>query len=611
MKAFDQIINCINDGKSFVLEAGAGSGKTYTLIQTLDYLIANKSNELLRKRQKIICITYTNVAKNEIIRRLENNPLVLVLTIHEFLWSIIQTYQKQLKQELCILNEYRCTIDKTNKYSPDLQSRIVNIDTIFYNDAGFRNFEEGQLHHDDVIELSAAMFKKYSVFKAIVAQTYPFIFIDEYQDTDQEIVEGLLENVLADKRQKIILGFYGDSYQKIYDSGVGDLEKYFVEGNKILELIKKEENYRSSKSVVNLLNQFRRNITQKPQNREIGIVQFLYWEAHPDKLHKEKVIDFENRVSSKKNELYDKVLETLRLKGGWDDSIDKILVLANRRVAERAGFGKLYEIFYDRYNLSTKERLLDRENPLIRFFTGYIDKKNSVEKMIGVEHLMDFWMNNDYNEVIRFIRKYGGLLDGNFKHDMKRKLSLALQDLYSLRNINNIKVKEIFEFITNSKIISGTLIDDFNSKILSKLNFADDEIVKKGKKDSILFESFMDLPYKELLNFWHHIQNNSVFSTKHGTKGSEFRNVFAVIDDTEWKSKYNFNEFFCNPSGVDERIIRTRNLFYVECSRAKENLVVLALSKIDKVAIDNLNNWFGTSNVISIEKYIDSDLIFN
>lgn len=96
MSAFDKIVELIKKNESFVLEAGAGSGKTFTLIQTINYLIESKGVQLRFDNQNIVCITYTNVAKNEIIDRLENNPLVLVYTIHEFLWDCIKNYQKQL-----------------------------------------------------------------------------------------------------------------------------------------------------------------------------------------------------------------------------------------------------------------------------------------------------------------------------------------------------------------------------------------------------------------------------------------------------------------------------------------------------------------------------------
>ena len=115
MKAIEQIKQHIENKKSFVLEAGAGSGKTYTLIETLNFLIQEKGKELENNNKKIICITYTNVAKNEIIKRLENNPLVLVSTIHEFLWSCIKSFQKQLKIELCKLNELRLNEEEQKK----------------------------------------------------------------------------------------------------------------------------------------------------------------------------------------------------------------------------------------------------------------------------------------------------------------------------------------------------------------------------------------------------------------------------------------------------------------------------------------------------------------
>src|SRR6185437_2656755 len=104
MRAIDTIIENIEQKRSFVLEAGAGSGKTYTLIETINYLLQKNTPHLRREGKRIVCITYTNVAKNEIIHRLENNPLVIVLTIHEFLWDCVKPYNRQLIIELDKLN---------------------------------------------------------------------------------------------------------------------------------------------------------------------------------------------------------------------------------------------------------------------------------------------------------------------------------------------------------------------------------------------------------------------------------------------------------------------------------------------------------------------------
>jgi len=99
MEVIDQIKTHINSKQSFVLEAGAGAGKTYTLIQSINFLLLTIGSELQYSGKQIVCITYTNVAKNEIIERLENNPLVVVATIHEFLWDTIKPFQEQLLKQ--------------------------------------------------------------------------------------------------------------------------------------------------------------------------------------------------------------------------------------------------------------------------------------------------------------------------------------------------------------------------------------------------------------------------------------------------------------------------------------------------------------------------------
>lgn len=264
MTAFEQIQRHIEESKSFVLEAGAGSGKTYTLIQTLIYLFQKKGEELNKANQKIICITYTNVAKNEIIDRIEHNELVLVSTLHEFLWSSIKQYQKQLKIELCKLNEIYLEKDKEkatekgkaigSRYIEKLAKRIELVDKVEYTDTSFNDFEKGILQHDDVIEIAKMMYESYPLLTDIVSAKHPYIFVDEYQDTAKETVFCLIDCLLKRNNKKIVIGFYGDSHQKIYNYGIGDLKKYYTSEGGQLEVVKKEENYRSSLSVVSLLN---------------------------------------------------------------------------------------------------------------------------------------------------------------------------------------------------------------------------------------------------------------------------------------------------------------------------------------------------------------------
>lgn len=611
MTTFEQISQYIEESKSFVLEAGAGSGKTYSLIQTLNYLIQNKGEELKKANQKIVCITYTNVAKNEINARIENNELVLVSTIHEFLWSSVKQYQKQLKIELCKLNEINFEKDKAkgkadSRYLEKLADRIDSISKIEYNDTSFNDFENGIIQHDDVIEIAKMMYDNYTLLTDIVSAKHPYIFVDEYQDTAEETVFCLIDCLLKRNSKKIVIGLFGDSHQKIYDYGIGDLEKYYTSNGGQIELVKKEENYRSSLSVVNLLNNFRKNIQQKPQKENQGSAKFIYWSKHPVKPAKQKVKEFNAEVAVPKNEFYDNAVKKLS-ETGWTfegDSNAKILVLANSRVAKRAGFGNLYSIFSTRFGQSTKERLLDRNHPLVTFFVGTIDKKTSQERRIGLEHLINFWNENNQNDVIRFIRKNGTILNGEFKHSQKKQIAEFLDNISA--NREGLKIKEVYAFASNNGLVFSKRLNEFNERLSIDPKDLTDEEKERQTKDKTLCDAFMELSYTELLCFWKHVQNNTVFSTKHGTKGDEFRNVLTVIDDTEWVQEYNFKNFFNDTEEKPERKLRTRNLFYVECSRAIENLIVLCLSDLDNAAITNIKTWFGNDNVFDVEDYLKS-----
>lgn len=619
MTAINQITDHIENKRSFVLEAGAGSGKTYTLIETLNYLINTKGKDIKYNHQKIICITYTNVAKNEIIERLEDNPLVSVSTIHEFLWNSIKSYQKQLKIELCKLNEIRFNEDTTSdKYTENLADRIDSIKSIYYDDTAFRDFETGLLHHDDVIVLSKMMFETNNLLTTILSQKYPYILIDEYQDTSSETIIAFIEFLLQRNKDRIVLGFYGDSHQKIYDSGVGDLEKYYNDKKtNVLELVKKEENYRSSKEVVDLLNKFRSNIEQKPQKKIEGSVKFIYCFYNPARktrinrkneiVFDETITNFENRILPQKDINYDSIKNKLEV-DGWDfseNSKDKILVIANSRVAKRSGFGDLYTAFNRRYPLNAKEQLLDRNHILIKYFVGYRDKKTSEEREIGIEHLVYFWQTKNYNEVLRFIKKNSNIIDGKYlEHRHKKIISDILSKLIEIRS--NGSIKEVLEFIEEKVFLRKTdNLNKFFQRINIDLTTIDDEKEKERLvKDKDLYNSLMIIPYQQVINFYEHTQDHTVFSTKHGTKGEEYRNVLTIIDDSEWKQEYNFGNFFNNTDDNERRKLKTRNLFYVECSRAKENLVVLALSEMDQIALDTLKSWFGNKNVLSIDEFI-------
>lgn len=99
MTEVDQRIEeCVLNKRSFVLDAGAGAGKTYSLVRALRRACEVLGPKMAKAGQRIACITYTNTAKDEITHRTGDNPIIRVSTIHDFLWSVICGHQRALKR---------------------------------------------------------------------------------------------------------------------------------------------------------------------------------------------------------------------------------------------------------------------------------------------------------------------------------------------------------------------------------------------------------------------------------------------------------------------------------------------------------------------------------
>ena len=90
LEPLTKIKTCITDNKNFVLQGGAGSGKTEILKQTLEHL------SLAYPLKKIACITHTNLAVDEIKSRVGDG--YTISTIHSFLNDCIKDYKKNIHE---------------------------------------------------------------------------------------------------------------------------------------------------------------------------------------------------------------------------------------------------------------------------------------------------------------------------------------------------------------------------------------------------------------------------------------------------------------------------------------------------------------------------------
>lgn len=351
-QALTAVYECLKDKRSFLLEAGAGAGKTYSLVKALRFLCSRDEFKLPRNHQKIACITFTNVAKDEIVARTDRNPLIYCDTTHAFCWSLISGFQKQLRAIL-----------PTMKYWPEKFEEVGPIGdrTVEYN-LGFRSVKNDRvlIHHDDVLPLTISLMEN-EKFRRIVTDKYPIILIDEYQDTDSDWIEAIKTRCLGQANAPQF-GFFGDHWQKIYGGGCGRID------HPSLTRIGKEANFRSVPAIVNCLNRMRPDLPQmveKPD--EIGVIKIFHtnnWSGERQTGGHWKD-DLPSNVS---HSVLEDVCNQLK-SDGWDLSAKytKILMLTHRVLADEQGYASLPSVF--QYN----EAFAKKENEFIAYFVDKLE----------------------------------------------------------------------------------------------------------------------------------------------------------------------------------------------------------------------------------------------
>lgn len=160
-------LQCIKKGQNFILEGGAGSGKTYSLISLINTLTEELPNI------RIVCITYTNNAVAEILSRIENKNL-WVSTIHEFIWMLINKYQNEIKDVLVeLINDDEVKIFKKPKdffedyISIDyFKNLYVDYDEYYSMTPNAEN--KVKVSHDHILIIAEKMFSKYKKLSDIL-----------------------------------------------------------------------------------------------------------------------------------------------------------------------------------------------------------------------------------------------------------------------------------------------------------------------------------------------------------------------------------------------------------------------------------------------------------
>ena len=91
------------------------------------------------------------------------------------------------------------------------------------------------------------------------------------------------------------------------------------------------------------------------------------------------------------------------------------------------------------------------------------------------------------------------------------------------------------------------------------------------------------MKFSEALNYSKYLEEETEYITMHKTKGSSIQNVIVVIDEFFW-NEYKFSSLYMPESDSNaNRIINSKKLIYVACSRAMAGLVCVKVLTADEV----------------------------
>ncbi len=547
-KADANILECLKERRSFLVDAGAGSGKTSSLIRALDYIRGPERSTCVTSSQRVACITFTNVAKNEIVERTERDPLFIVATIHDFLWAAIKPFQKELRPALLSFNASLPDRSRRKQDEAELEEGLKKISGINYSDRG-ASFMEGRIFHDDLLGVAHVMFRDRPMLSKVVAARFPFIFIDEYQDTNPFVISLLLDHLLKTDAPPL-LGFFGDKMQSIYADGVGELSP---DHQAMLVQIKKEENYRCSKAVIQLLNNVRTDIKQEPAGDNLpgGAVYVSLVDIDPSA------------------DLTAIAVEKAQEKFAWELGGElKVLFLTHRLIARKAGYEALWTAYNERGGFS-RERFQSGEDPIAAFFVN------------RVEPIIESWRQGMVGRTISLISSRPKPIAAQAE---KARVKAALDSLIELVD-GGATVQAVLKHIQAAELVP--LLDDLEVGISEIV--APAEVGTPEAQHQAFMAKLLAIPYAEISNYRAVLQNDLPYSTKHGVKGDEFQNVLVFLDDAgaNW-NQYSFGKLLAGTDTSEARIRRSRNLFYVCCSRAKDKLIVADVGATDQASIEAL-----------------------
>lgn len=545
----------IKKNNKHLINAPAGSGKTTYIREQLKSICLN------RPKSKILCITYTNRAADELKKNLDSENIT-VNTIHSYINDLISPFyshketldlyweiygQKINERIMNVANDDH--IRESNEHYieryGELTENIIrkNLSTVSYGEMPFTSLYTGKLSHDDLLMFANRLIKRYPVLLRKIGDKYNYIFIDEYQDTSGYILD-IFYDAVKD-RESVQLYLLGDRMQQIYQNYDGSFEEKLKEFDTSDRL---EINFRSIDRIVSILNKIYndRFFEQQPSENNIGVTP----DVAPQVIFTSNVKDLVCKLQN----TYSEILT---------------LYLMNKEKYEEIGANNLYYAYenMEAYSFGRKYSPTDilsdmsSDNPdaLIKF-------------LFLVNNVMQFYLNGNYGMVISVCKK-----EDRYFNTSQFKIK---------RHIDKKHIKDKLDAVKEVYEKDGCLIGDIIKCLFDNGLIPED--IKNGFEESAEYQRVLDIEFKEIKNLANYLSMPHI-STQHGVKGESHQSVIFVAADNNSTPNVRMYDFFNLWSQLDFSLPEFEALFYSYSSTIKTVEAKLGM-KINELTAETHNN---------------------
>ena len=594
--------------------AGAGSGKTRVLTYKIAYLIES----IGLPPEHILAVTFTNKAAQEMTQRVHSiisvdSSKLNIGTFHSICAGILRKNIHHLGYENnftiydqkdaisvvknVILNmgldikqfepKYFYYLISSAKNQLLSYNNIDELNSTYIDEKVSEIYKHYQialkksncLDFDDLLTLPLELFKVNSNILDYYRNQFRYVLVDEYQDTNKPQFEFIC--AIAKKHQDICV--VGDDDQSIYGWRGADVSN-ILDFNKSFKdpfIIKLEQNYRSTKSILNVANSVIRNNIHRAEkalwtDNETGH-KVSYYNAYNEKIEATKIV------------------EIIQQKCQSDFSLNDVVILYRTNFQSRQ-----IEDFLRRrsipYNIVGGVKFYERKE--IKDVLAYLRLINNYQDEISLLRVLNFPARGIGKTTINKLLKLkiekdqsafelisSGVLDIGDKQKKSIlnfiRLIKKLKKISKSDSVYNIVLELVDEIELKDHYCSQDIPEEIDrwENVQELINSIQDYCENSDSKD---LQSFLEeVSLLTDIDRWNNNDEAITLMTVHSSKGLEFPLVFiAGMEEGLFPHSNSIND----DNGIEEE----RRLFYVAVTRAMEQLFLFSADSRMKFGSGNL-----------------------